>query len=69
MNGASFNAVSRAKSTLFYVAQIGGYEEMLNSLVNLDLALECDAWVGTLSSNWCRLIDELRATVRYANHQ
>jgi hypothetical protein len=32
--------------------------------VNLDLALQCDAWIGTLSSNWCRLIDELRSTAR-----
>ena len=56
------------KSTLSYVAEIGGYEEMLNSLVNLDLALECDAWIGTMSSNWCRLIDELRATVRCKAH-
>ena len=39
------------------------YEDMLNSLLNLDLALQCDAFVGTLSSNWCRLIDELRSTV------
>jgi hypothetical protein len=39
-------------------------EEVLNSLMNLDLALDCDAWVGTLSSNWCRLIDELRSTSR-----
>jgi hypothetical protein len=23
--------------------------------------LECDAWVGTRASNWCRLIDELRS--------
>ncbi|BDA47771.1 hypothetical protein COCOBI_11-0280 [Coccomyxa sp. Obi] len=57
-----------SRSTLSYVAEIGGYEEMLNSLVNLDLALECDAWIGTLSSNWCRLIDELRATVRCKAH-
>ncbi|BDA43791.1 hypothetical protein COCOBI_04-8080 [Coccomyxa sp. Obi] len=57
-----------SKSTLSYVEEIGGYEEMLNSLVNLDLALECDAWIGTLSSNWCRLIDELRATVRCRAH-
>ena len=37
--------------------------EILNSFVNLELALEADAWVCTLSSNWCRLIDELRMTV------
>jgi hypothetical protein len=57
-----------SKATLEYVAERGGWEEMLNSLVALDLALQCDAWVGTLSSNWCRLIDELRATVRCAAH-
>ena len=26
--------------------------EMVDSLLNLDLALRCDAWVGTLTSNW-----------------
>jgi hypothetical protein len=36
---------------------------MLSSLFNLLLALRADAWVGTLTSNWCRLIDELRSTV------
>lgn len=29
-------------------------------LLNLLIALECDAWLGTLGSNWNRLIDELR---------
>ena len=38
-------------------------QEVLNALVNLELALEADGWVCTLSSNWCRLIDELRQTV------
>lgn len=38
--------------------------EMIFALLNLDLALECDAWVCTLSSMWCTLIDRLRATVR-----
>ena len=52
------------KSTIAYTREIGPANEMLNSLINLDLALECDAWVGTLSSNWCRLVDELRSTVR-----
>ena len=47
-----------------YAQQIGADEEMLNSLVNLDLALECSAWVGTIASNWDRLIEELRSTVR-----
>lgn len=51
-------------SPLNIAGRIGRANEMLNSLVSLDLALQCDAFVMTLSSNWCRLIDELRATVR-----
>ena len=38
--------------------------EMLYALLNLDLALECDAWICILASMWCTLIDRLRATVR-----
>ena len=38
--------------------------EMLLSLLNLDLALQRDAWVCTLASLWCTLIDRLRSTVR-----
>lgn len=52
------------KTTMQYAREIGPAREMIFSLINLDLALKCDAWVGTLSSNWCRLIDELRSTVR-----
>ena len=54
----------RRISNIQYAEQIGKANEMINSLLNLDLALECDAWVGTMTSNWCRLIDELRSTVR-----
>ena len=32
-------------------------------LLNLEFAIKCDAYIGTLASNWCRLVDELRATV------
>ena len=46
-----------------FAEEIGRSNEMLNSLTSLDIALQCDAFVMTLSSNWCRLIDELRATV------
>ena len=52
------------KSTPAYAKEIGPANEMLNSLINLDLALQCEGFVGTLTSNWCRLIDELRSTVR-----
>jgi hypothetical protein len=46
-----------------YAHRVGPTNEMLHSLLALDLALRCDAWIGTLTSNWCRLIDEMRATV------
>ena len=66
------------------VGRFGGVNEMLNGLLNLQLAVSLadaddpnspyngggsgaggviDAWVGTLASNWCGLIDELRSTV------
>ncbi|EFJ42210.1 hypothetical protein VOLCADRAFT_107370 [Volvox carteri f. nagariensis] len=54
----------RHRPNLAYMAEIGYYEEMLNSLLNLDLALECSGFVGSIFSNWVRLIDELRATMR-----
>ena len=34
----------------------------------LQLAVECDAWVCTLGSNWCGVIDELRSTVAGKAH-
>eukprot|EP00607_Mallomonas_marina_P003583 CAMPEP_0182439738 /NCGR_PEP_ID=MMETSP1167-20130531/86616_1 /TAXON_ID=2988 /ORGANISM="Mallomonas Sp, Strain CCMP3275" /LENGTH=302 /DNA_ID=CAMNT_0024633499 /DNA_START=499 /DNA_END=1404 /DNA_ORIENTATION=- len=37
--------------------------EYISMILNLDYAVRCDAWVCTLASNWCRVIDELRATV------
>lgn len=33
---------------------------MVDHLLQLLMALEADAWVGTRGSNWNRLIDELR---------
>ena len=47
-----------------FASQFGWDEEFINSLLNLDLAMECDGFVGQLSSNWNRLIDELRSTIR-----
>ena len=55
---------SRELSPMAFAGMVGKANEMLNSLVSLDLALKCDAFVGTLTSNWSRLIDELRATAR-----
>lgn len=56
------------KTTVEYAKELGPAHDMIHSMINLDLALQCDAWVGTLSSNWCRLIDELRSTVRCKAH-
>ena len=32
-------------------------------LLNLEYSLKCDAYIGTLASNTCRLMDELRSTI------
>lgn len=37
--------------------------EYFSMLLNLKYSLQCEAWVCTLASNSCRLIDELRSTV------
>lgn len=55
-------------SPVSFAVRIGWNEEFLNSLLSLQLALECDAWVGQIPSNWCRLIDELRHTTRCKHH-
>jgi hypothetical protein len=51
------------KSNLAYMAETGYHEEMLNGLLNLQLILECSGFVGSMYSNWARLIEELRSTV------
>jgi hypothetical protein len=55
---------NRGKSNLAYMAERGYSEEVLDGLLNLDLALRCDGFVASYYSNWARLIDELRSTVR-----
>ena len=37
--------------------------EYLSMMLNLHISLQCEAWVCTLASNSCRIMDELRATV------
>lgn len=63
--------VSRSHAAVAIVqgAQALGIDtELADSLVSLTYALQCDAFVGDLSSNWVRLIDELRSTVRCKAH-
>jgi hypothetical protein len=38
-------------------------------MLNLDAHIRCSAFVCTHSSNFCRLIDELRATVAAKAHR
>jgi hypothetical protein len=51
------------------MAQHGYSEELLDSLLNLDLSISCDGFVASFYSNWSRLIEELRATVRCKAHK
>lgn len=37
--------------------------EYISMLLNLYYSLRCEAWVCTLASNSCRIIDQLRATI------
>jgi hypothetical protein len=37
--------------------------EYISMILNLQYSLKCEAWVCTLASNSCRLIDELRSTI------
>jgi hypothetical protein len=43
-------------------SQDGGIhrQQFMGHLLQLFMALEADAWIGTRGSNWNRLIDELR---------
>lgn len=54
----------RNRPNLVYMQQHGYNEEFLDGLLNLDLALHCDGFVSSFLSNWARLIEELRSTVR-----
>jgi len=62
---ATFLDVDRASGDRYEQVKHGEIrpdEEMLNSLLNLQLALESDAFVCNRYSNWCGLIDSLRLT-------
>jgi hypothetical protein len=37
--------------------------EYLSMFINLSELMKCDAYVCTLRSNYCRLLDEFRATI------
>lgn len=49
--------------------RLGPKQTVLESLLNMQLLMESDAFVCTWTSNWCRLVDEMRMTVaQKANH-
>lgn len=59
----------RSKSNLQYMEEHGFASEVLNGLLSLDLATQCDGFVASVYSNWARLIDELRSTIRCKAHK
>lgn len=46
--------VRRKKNNVAYMKEHGFAEEMLDGLLNLDLALHCDGFVSSINSNWAR---------------
>lgn len=44
----------RKKNNVVYMQEHGFAEEMLDGLLNLDLALHCDGFVSSINSNWAR---------------
>jgi hypothetical protein len=46
----------RSISNAEYMRRHGYAEEMLNGLLNLDLALECSGFVSSIASNWARWV-------------
>lgn len=39
----------------------GFAEEMLDGLLNLDLALQCDGFVSSINSNWARWVGTMQS--------
>ena len=60
----SFAAIPRNNHNGKAPFDVNQVNETLYALFNLDLALQCDAWICTLASNWCMLIERLRSTIR-----
>ena len=44
-------------------AKLGWKEVVLESLLNLQLLMESEGLICTWTSNWCRLVEEMRITV------
>jgi len=59
-----FTTEERSNEGFFSLVKHGD-KRMLLDLLALHLAIHCDGFVGTLHSNWNRLIMELSSTVGY----
>jgi hypothetical protein len=46
----------RKKRNTEYMREIGFYEDVTNALLNLHIAMNCDAFVGSMASNWVRWV-------------
>ncbi|CAJ1390202.1 unnamed protein product [Effrenium voratum] len=55
--------LSKRMSLMKVQRRLGPKQMVMESLLNLQLLMESDAFVCTWSSNWCRLVDEMRLTV------
>ncbi|CAE6949827.1 Fut8 [Symbiodinium natans] len=61
--------LSKRRPLMEVQKRLGAKQMVIESLLNLQLLMESDALVCTWTSNWCRLVDELRMTVaQKANH-
>ena len=58
------SAIERENLSPFeQMAQFGRSHMSTLWLLQLWLAVECDAWIGQRASNWNRMIDELRCVL------
>eukprot|EP00913_Durusdinium_trenchii_P034785 g32539.t1 len=55
--------LSKRMSLMKVSKALGAKEVVMESLLNLQLLMESDAFLCTWTSNWCRLVDEMRMTV------
>ncbi|CAK9105353.1 unnamed protein product [Durusdinium trenchii] len=54
--------LSKRMSLMKVSKALGAKEVVMESLLNLQLLMESDAFLCTWTSNWCRLVDEMRMT-------
>eukprot|EP00434_Breviolum_minutum_P030535 symbB.v1.2.027005.t1/scaffold2737.1/size71945/3 len=55
--------LSKRTALMKLTKKLGAKQVVMESLLNMQLLMESDAFIGTWTSNWCRLVDEMRMTV------